>query len=763
MAAVKNDILFHRLIDKASGSYLFTGESAEITYLTAQGWDDDGVAFSLFTAAGSRPVDQVDVIRLYNTSTKDHLYTTDASEATAAAAIGYTNEGVVGRALKPDSSSQNQITVQRYYNRQTGDHYYTDSDSKAATLEAKGYNKEGAAWALPGNYFMSFSGGGWNSQSLLAGTFAGLLDKATGGSSLDNLMQNIRGISANSGGTWFLNLLANSQAYLDGLNTQAGRDSYNTTGYNSQLAAKYQQESFGLKGSEIKTVLENILSNTIGRSKANSVLQKIDQLAAKSFSTGGLDFWDWFAGKINYLGPVIKNQGLNWSDFVEELVYLKGFGSDVYNSALIKKIQEAPLEWAKSIDLTFATAVPTAPTYLGEKTRWLLEDYNTYGRVSPTNPPAWWNQAIAPQILPLSITSSVDLSTNKRSGTATFSSGDVVFNYFDDRTLSTDTALDKVAQTQPANITYAQATIASSAAAGLIASPQTLTTTPIEESDYNAFWALLNNLNIFDSSPLQFKLFLTDILADLTSELAPPAGFSGDTFKMFPANGNPANDDDNGLTEYKSLDFIRLVDGGYADNTSAAYIVREIQTKYGASTPFNLTILMNSNVNYDKEGAVVNVDSQGTKSSFKLTPDTAKLFGYATTYVDPVTGKKTDPAQVSVFDPLTGLGGNVPVPTPTIFDPNAWYGEAPVWTKTLDNGTWQLSSYDLEVVTVENKIYGIQGGQKGNVEIIQLNNSSSIAMPIGPETLAEYNQNYTFAREAFSSEGYKYLFPALGL
>jgi len=139
------------------------------------------------------------------------------------------------------------------------------------------------------------------------------------------------------------------------------------------------------------------------------------------------------------------------------------------------------------------------------------------------------------------------------------------------------------------------------------------------------------------------------------------------------------------------------------------------------------------------------------------------LFEYATTYFDLVTGKKTDPAQVSVFDPLTRLGGNVPVPTPTIYDPNAWYGEAPVWTKTLDNGTWQLSSYDLEVVTVENKIYGIQGGQKGNVEIIQLNNSSSIEMPIRPETLAEYNQNYNFTREAFSSEDYKYLFPALGL
>ena len=65
--------------------------------------------------------------------------------------------------------------------------------------------------------------------------------------------------------------------------------------------------------------------------------------------------------------------------------------------------------------------------------------------------------------------------------------------------------------------------------------------------------------------------------------------------------------------------------------------------------------------------------------------------------------------------------------------------------------------------TAENKIFGIQGGQKGNVEIIQLNNSSTFAMPLGPETLDEYNQNFTDAREAFSNEGYKYLFPALGL
>ena len=94
---------------------------------------------------------------------------------------------------------------------------------------------------------------------------------------------------------------------------------------------------------------------------------------------------------------------------------------------------------------------------------------------------------IKPQVLPLSITSSIDLNTNKRTGAATFTSGDVIFNYFDDITLK-ETALDPVAQTSQANITYSQASIASSAAAGLLASPQTLSKNLIEESDYNNFF-----------------------------------------------------------------------------------------------------------------------------------------------------------------------------------------------------------------------------------------------------------------------------------
>ena len=122
---------------------------------------------------------------------------------------------------------------------------------------------------------MALSGGGWNSQSLLAGTFAVLLDKTTGESSLDNLMQNIRGVSANYGGTWFLNLLANSQAYYDGLNTNSGRDSYNNTGYNGQLAAKYQQESFELKGSEIKSIIKMMIADTVGITSANLILKKL--------------------------------------------------------------------------------------------------------------------------------------------------------------------------------------------------------------------------------------------------------------------------------------------------------------------------------------------------------------------------------------------------------------------------------------------------------------------------------------------------------
>ena len=111
------------------------------------------------------------------------------------------------------------------------------------------------------------------------------------------------------------------------------------------------------KASVLKGYLEGQLSEIIGTSKAKSVLQKIDQQAAKSLDSKGLDFFNWFLDKINYLGPILYNQGLNWYDFVNDLVYLKGFGSDLYNDARIKKIQDAPLEWAKSIDLTFAVAV----------------------------------------------------------------------------------------------------------------------------------------------------------------------------------------------------------------------------------------------------------------------------------------------------------------------------------------------------------------------------------------------------------------------
>ena len=95
----KTNISLHKLINKETERYLFTGESAEITNLVAQGWDDDGIAFSLFTPLGSRPADQVDAIRLYNSSTSNHFYTTDSSEATAAMAVGYTYEATIGRAL----------------------------------------------------------------------------------------------------------------------------------------------------------------------------------------------------------------------------------------------------------------------------------------------------------------------------------------------------------------------------------------------------------------------------------------------------------------------------------------------------------------------------------------------------------------------------------------------------------------------------------------------------------------------------------------
>jgi hypothetical protein len=103
------------------------------------------------------------------------------------------------------------------------------------------------------------------------------------------------------------------------------------------------------------------------------------------------------------------------------------------------------------------------------------------------------------------------------------------------------------------------------------------------------------------------------------------------------------------------------------------------------------------------------------------------------------------------------------MPSPHIFNANAWLRETrPEWQFSRDSVSIQY--FDLNVKTVANAQFGIAGGQSGRVRLFVSNNSQSFAAPINPSMLQEYNQNYSFARQAIRDRGgADHLFAALGL
>lgn len=91
----------------------------------------------------STTVQRVNVYRMYNPATSEHLYTKDAKERDALAAKhGWKYEGVAW--VAPSSSSQ---PVYRLYNAGLGDHHYTMDKNEVRVLTTRaGWTNEGIKW-----------------------------------------------------------------------------------------------------------------------------------------------------------------------------------------------------------------------------------------------------------------------------------------------------------------------------------------------------------------------------------------------------------------------------------------------------------------------------------------------------------------------------------------------------------------------------------------------------------------------------------------
>lgn len=127
-----------RLYNPWTGEHLYTASVAEIEACVSLGWENEGMAWTA-PASSSLPV-----FRLYNPYTGDHHYATSEVEYEACAEAGWNQEGIAWYSADADSG----VPVYRGYNPYVtvGTHHYTVSREEMDAMVGKGWVDEGVAW-----------------------------------------------------------------------------------------------------------------------------------------------------------------------------------------------------------------------------------------------------------------------------------------------------------------------------------------------------------------------------------------------------------------------------------------------------------------------------------------------------------------------------------------------------------------------------------------------------------------------------------------
>lgn len=128
----------YRMYNKKSGEHLYTADEAEKNHLMTVGWRYEGIGWQA-PAKSERPV-----YRLYNPNTEDHHYTLVRAERDMLIKAGWRYEGVGWYSASPSEGTP----LYRQYNpnAKTGQHNYTLSKGEAKHLIGLGWRDEGISW-----------------------------------------------------------------------------------------------------------------------------------------------------------------------------------------------------------------------------------------------------------------------------------------------------------------------------------------------------------------------------------------------------------------------------------------------------------------------------------------------------------------------------------------------------------------------------------------------------------------------------------------
>ncbi len=143
----------YRLYNPNSHEHLFTADANERHLLAASGWQDEDLAWKAPAASADDPDDGSDastlaadatVMRLFNSQTREHLYTNDQREVDVLTKAGWTLEGEAWGSASADGTP-----VYRMFNHGNpgiASHHYTTSVNEYVTLAYRGWQPEGTAW-----------------------------------------------------------------------------------------------------------------------------------------------------------------------------------------------------------------------------------------------------------------------------------------------------------------------------------------------------------------------------------------------------------------------------------------------------------------------------------------------------------------------------------------------------------------------------------------------------------------------------------------
>lgn len=135
-AIASSAVELYRLFNPKTGEHLYTVDANEKAVLVENGWNDEGVR----TVASS---EDTPVYRMYHAGTKEHLFVATESEKEAMLANGWTMEGI-GWYANAKSDTPNY----RLFNGKSGigSHLFTTSKDEADQLVEQGWTLEGIAW-----------------------------------------------------------------------------------------------------------------------------------------------------------------------------------------------------------------------------------------------------------------------------------------------------------------------------------------------------------------------------------------------------------------------------------------------------------------------------------------------------------------------------------------------------------------------------------------------------------------------------------------